>query len=78
MKIRFSSFLFSTFFGMIPSTVMYACWGKLLKKPSFWFYLAAAAILCLFITTTFLAQKHFYPWLKQMASENRRETGETR
>ncbi len=67
LKIHFPSFILSTFFGMIPSTVMYACWGRLLVKPGFGFYVAAALVLVLFIVTTYLAQKRFYPWLKRIA-----------
>jgi len=34
LSMRGSVYLAATFLGMIPSTLLYACWGKLLYKPS--------------------------------------------
>ena len=66
LRIRLHTYLAASFFGMIPSTVMYAAWGKLLKKPSPQYYALAVAILVLLLLGTWMAQRRFYPWFKQI------------
>ncbi len=34
LNMRMLPFIGSTFLGMIPSTLMYAAWGKMMRKPS--------------------------------------------
>ena len=66
LKIPSRNFLLASFLGMIPSTIMYAAWGKLMKKPSGWFYALAAATLALIIWGTIVAHKKLQPWLKNL------------
>lgn len=67
LKIQPRNFVLASFLGMIPSTVMYAAWGKLMKKPSGWFYALAVATLALIIWGTVVAHKKLQPWLKNRA-----------
>jgi uncharacterized membrane protein YdjX (TVP38/TMEM64 family) len=67
LKIHLGTYLTATFLGMIPSTVMYAAWGKLVKKPSSpWFYAVAAFTLFLIVTGTIVAQKRLLPWFREL------------
>jgi len=62
LRMKMSNYLLATFFGMIPSTVMYAAWGKLMKKPdASVFYLAAGAVLLL-LAGTAAARRYLRPW----------------
>lgn len=59
LAMRGRVYLSATFLGMIPSTLLYACWGKLLYKPSPGFY-ALLIGLCLFIAVgTLVARRRF-------------------
>ena len=49
LRIPFRTFLLSSALGMIPSTILYASWGKLTLRPSCGFILLA------FFTLTFIA-----------------------
>ena len=64
LRIRAGTFLASTFIGMIPSTIVYAAWGMLVKKPDATFYYTAAFTLLVFAAGTWLAQRHIGRWLK--------------
>ena len=66
LKIQPRNFVLASFLGMIPSTIMYAAWGKLMKKPSGWFYALAVATLVLIVWGTIVAHKKLYPWLKNL------------
>jgi len=58
-------YLAATFLGMIPSTVMYASWGKLLKKPGPEFYLLAAALLAALVLGALFGRR----WLAGLRRE---------
>lgn len=47
LKLHSMRYFYGSILGMIPSSLMYASWGKLMKKPSPWFY--AVAVLSLFM-----------------------------
>jgi uncharacterized membrane protein YdjX (TVP38/TMEM64 family) len=47
LGMRWGPFSSATFIGMIPSTIMYAAWGKLLKKPSPGYYALAISLVVL-------------------------------
>ena len=66
LEIQPRNFVLASFLGMIPSTIMYAAWGKLMKKPSGWFYALAVVSLALIIWGTIVAHKKLYPWLKNL------------
>jgi len=70
MKIHFGTYVAASFLGMIPSTIMYAAWGKLLKKPSASHSALAIASVLFIVIGTLVAQKHFYPWLKSLRAKN--------
>lgn len=70
MRVKHSGFLLATFFGMIPSTLMYATWGKLLKKPSTEFYLLALGISILMVVIAFPARRYLVPWLQNRNVRN--------
>ena len=58
LNISTQSYLLSSFLGMIPSTIMYVAWGKLMKKPEPQFYAVAVGILALMIAATIVV-RHF-------------------
>ena len=64
LKVQPWTYLTSSFLGMIPSTIMYAAWGKLLKKPSAGTYITAVALLVLLLAGTWFARKHFGAWIR--------------
>jgi uncharacterized membrane protein YdjX (TVP38/TMEM64 family) len=66
MKVHFGAFMAASFLGMLPSSLMYAAWGKLLKKPSASFGALAAISLLFIVAGTLVAQKYFYPWFKRL------------
>ena len=58
LKISNRSYILASFFGMIPSTLMYVAWGKLMKKPDPLFYAVAVIALIIMIIAT-IAVRHF-------------------
>ena len=70
MKIHFGTYVVASFVGMIPSTLMFAAWGKLLKKPSPSFGVLAVATVLFIAIGTWVAKKRFYPWLKNLRSRD--------
>ena len=64
LKMRASRFVAASFLGMLPSSLMYAAAGKLMKKPTHEFYYAAAGFLVLFVAGAWLAQRYIRPWLR--------------
>jgi len=65
LKMEPRRFVIASFLGMIPSSVMYAAWGKLLKKPSGEFYAVALASLVFIVLGTLLAQKAVHSWMSK-------------
>jgi uncharacterized membrane protein YdjX (TVP38/TMEM64 family) len=55
LRLSLGGYLLATFLGMIPSTVLYASWGKLLKRPEPGFYYLAVGILVLVAVGTLWA-----------------------
>jgi uncharacterized membrane protein YdjX (TVP38/TMEM64 family) len=68
MQIRTGTYLAASFLGMIPSTLMYAAWGKLVKKPEPVYYVLAVGILIVLLVGTLVAQRRFMPWFKKVAA----------
>ena len=64
LRVELRVYVLASLLGMLPSSVMYASWGKLMKKPSASFYLVAALSMVFVVVGVLLAQKRFYPWLK--------------
>jgi uncharacterized membrane protein YdjX (TVP38/TMEM64 family) len=67
LRVRHSTFLAATFLGMLPSSLMYAAWGKLLKKPSPTFYALAIALLLAITLAAFLVRQ----WLLHEPAEQK-------
>lgn len=64
LRIPFRTYLGATFLGMIPSSLMYAAWGKLMKKPSPEFYAIAVASLVFIVAGALLAGRHPGRWTR--------------
>jgi uncharacterized membrane protein YdjX (TVP38/TMEM64 family) len=58
LKISWVSYLGATFLGMIPSTLMYASWGKLMKRPGPAFYYFAIALVGIIVLGGYLARRY--------------------
>ena len=69
LKMNVLSYIAASFLGMIPSSIMYASWGKLMKKPSGSFYAVAALSLAFIVVGTLVAQRYFYPWIKKISKQ---------
>lgn len=65
LKLSRSRYMLATVLGMIPSTLLYAAWGKLMKKPDPHFYALAVLALVLLVAGTVLAQRFLRPLLKR-------------
>ena len=50
-------YLAATFLGMIPSTLLYACWGKLTRKPNPSFFALLAGLFVFIVVGTWLARR---------------------
>lgn len=61
LRVPQAAFIGSAILGMLPSTAMYASWGKLMKKPDPWFYGVAVALLIAFAGFTAIAQRRWLP-----------------
>ena len=66
LNMRAGSYVTASFLGMIPSSLMYAMAGKLMKKPAAGFYYAALALLAVFVACAWLAQRYVQPWLREL------------
>lgn len=64
MKVRPSLYVAATFLGMIPSTIMYASWGKVMKDRSSSFSLVALLSVLFILAGCIVAQKTFVLLLK--------------
>lgn len=69
LRMRPGRYVVASFFGMIPSSLMYAAAGKLMKKPDAKFYYMAAGILVVFVAASWLAQKYVQPWLRDLRGD---------
>jgi len=61
LGMRGRVYLPATFLGMIPSTLFYACCGKLVRKPSPEFYLLLGVLFLAILLGTLLARRRFLP-----------------
>lgn len=67
LKLSRSRYILATVLGMIPSTLLYTAWGKLMKKPDPRFYVLAGLALVLVVGGAVAAQRWVQPWLKRPA-----------
>jgi uncharacterized membrane protein YdjX (TVP38/TMEM64 family) len=58
-------YISATFLGMLPASLMYVSWGKLMKQPSPDFYAVAAFSLLFIATGTLVAQRRLFPWVRR-------------
>jgi uncharacterized membrane protein YdjX (TVP38/TMEM64 family) len=61
-------YFYGSLLGMIPSSLMYAAWGKLMKQPSPWFYAVAALSLLLVIVGALYGRKFLHAWQEQRSA----------
>ena len=57
LGLRVRVYLAATFLGMIPSTLLYACWGKLVRQPSPAFYALIAGLFVFLVAGTLFARR---------------------
>ncbi len=69
LKLSRSRYVLATFLGMIPSSILYAAWGKLMKKPDPHFYAFALLALVLLVVGAVAAQRYVKPLLRRGESE---------
>jgi uncharacterized membrane protein YdjX (TVP38/TMEM64 family) len=68
MKVRPLVYISATVFGMIPSTLMYASWGKMMKERSASYSMVAILSALFILLGCVVAQRTFLPWLKDLKS----------
>lgn len=79
LKIPFRTYIFATFLGMIPSSIMYAAWGKFAKEPNASFGAVAAGTVVFIVVGSVLAKKYLMPWMKSLGlSQQPQKQGEIR
>lgn len=64
LKLNRNRYLWATFLGMLPSSWMYAAWGKLMKKPDPHFYVMATLAVILIVAGSVAAQRYMKPWFR--------------
>lgn len=69
LRMRPLRYVVASFLGMIPSSLMYAAGGKLVKKPEPHYYYVAIGIVVAFIAATAVAQRFVRPWLRQLRGD---------
>ncbi len=69
LKLSRSRYITATVLGMIPSTLLYAAWGKLMKKPDPHFYLLAVLALVLMVVGAVAAQRWVQPLLRRPTAD---------
>jgi uncharacterized membrane protein YdjX (TVP38/TMEM64 family) len=57
LNMRGRVYLAATFLGMIPSTLLYACWGKLTRQPDARFYALLAGLFVALVIGAWLASR---------------------
>lgn len=62
LRMNRAKFILASFLGMIPSSLLYAAWGKVLKKPSPHFYIVAVLVLVAMVAGTVWAEKIVHRW----------------
>ena len=71
LKLSRSRYMLATVLGMIPSTLLYAAWGKLMKKPEPHFYALAVLALVLVVAGSVVAQRFLQPLLARTGPAER-------
>lgn len=64
MKVRPATYIAATVLGMIPSSIMYAAWGKVMKERTSSFSMVAIFSVIFILLGCILVQKKILPWLK--------------
>lgn len=64
MRMHSGRFLWASLAGMIPSTLMYASGGKLVKQPHQSYYVLAAFVLVLMVAGTVASHRWLLPLLR--------------
>ena len=75
LKMRPLRYVIASFLGMIPSSLMYAAGGKLVKKPETHYYYVAFGIMVAFVAAAVVAQRFVRPWLNPLKEGNEEKEG---
>ena len=67
LRTRADVYVAASFFGMLPSSLMYAAWGKFAKKPSPHFLGLIVAVLLLLIVGGVVANRNRARWFARTA-----------
>ncbi|MCB1068974.1 MAG: TVP38/TMEM64 family protein [Kiritimatiellae bacterium] len=65
LRMHSGRFLWASLLGMIPSTLMYASGGKLVKQPTHHYYWFAGLVIVLMVAGTVAAHRWLYPVLRK-------------
>ncbi len=65
LRMHLGRYVIASFLGMIPSSLMYAAGGKLMKKPDSHFYWIAVLIVVLMVAGTIAAHRWLHPLIKR-------------
>lgn len=60
LRIPWRTYLAASFFGMLPSTILYAAWGKVVRQPSRGFTLLVGGSLLLLTAGAWLIQRWLF------------------
>lgn len=69
LRMNRVKFVLASFLGMIPSSLLYAAGGKLMKKPSAGFYVLAGVVLVLMVVGTVYAEKLLHSWQSRRTAD---------
>lgn len=73
LRLSHGTYLLATFLGMLPTTLVFVSWGKLLKKPSPAFYVLAIGLVLGLVVITLIAQRRYFGGTLVSAGANDRE-----
>jgi uncharacterized membrane protein YdjX (TVP38/TMEM64 family) len=66
LRLNPTSYLMASFFGMVPSSLMYAAWGKFARKPSPLFLVTAVVIMLACSAAYLAARKRLPAWMARV------------
>jgi uncharacterized membrane protein YdjX (TVP38/TMEM64 family) len=73
LRLHSGRYFYGSILGMIPSSLMYASWGKLMKQPSPWFYAVAVMTLLLMIVGAIYGRRWMASWPNKQETTNGHE-----
>ena len=70
LKVRADVYIAASFFGMLPSSLMYAAWGKFAKKPSPHFLGLILVVLVILIIGGMIVNRSRSRWLAKTTAKD--------